>query len=272
MHPGWPRPVRRRQRRGVGANPGRRRARHGRPREALLLGAGDAKVPAAARGAGARHGRPRARLGRHPGVSTIRAHVYGLLTHPSVPPLDRGLVMAQSLGNVGRRRLHARVPDRLRGRVQDLRMDAARPLPARPPLSGTVGTFGACAAAAKLLRLEGREAGPCARHGRQHGGGHPLQLRHHDEAAPCRPRGGERRDRGAAGRARLHRRPGRARRPLGLLPGAGRAASRGEDRRRASARPGRSSSPACQHQAVPVRHRHPSVDGRHAEAGARSTI
>ena len=98
------------------------RAIGGKP-EALLLGRGDAKVPApmAARvlgTAGHAHDWDDSQVSRDP------AHVYGLLTHPTIPPLTSALVVAQKLGAVD-------VSYRVRGRVQDFRMDAAAALPAR---------------------------------------------------------------------------------------------------------------------------------------------
>ena len=53
----------------------------------------------------------------------------------------------------------------------------------------------------------------------EHSRRHPRELRHHDEAAACRPRGAERRHRRGARGARLHRRRRCARRAVGLLPG-----------------------------------------------------
>ncbi len=126
----------------------------GRP-DALLLGAGDVRAPAplAARvmgTAGHAHDWDDTQVSHDP------AHVYGLLTHPSIPPFAAALAVAQRLGDVdGRRFMTAfqagfeveckiaewMLPDHyLRGHHS----------------SGTVGTFGACVAAAKLLGLTGR--------------------------------------------------------------------------------------------------------------------
>ena len=71
----------------------------GRP-DALLLGRNDKKIPApmAARvlgTAGHAHDWDDSQVSRDP------VHIYGLLTHPTIPPLTSALVMAQRLGNVG---------------------------------------------------------------------------------------------------------------------------------------------------------------------------
>src|SRR5215475_1038703 len=70
----------------------------GRP-EALLLGRDNVKVPAsmAARVLGtAGH----AHDWDDTQVSFDPAHIYGLLTHPTIPPLTSALVMSQKLGGV----------------------------------------------------------------------------------------------------------------------------------------------------------------------------
>src|SRR5688572_5502978 len=125
----------------------------GRP-DALLLGAGDFKVPAglAARvlgTAGHAHDWDDTQVSRDP------AHVYGLLTHPTIPPLSASLVMAQKLGNVsGRDFVNAFVTGvEVESKISEWMLPDhyKRGLHS----SGTVGTFGAAAAAAKLLGLSG---------------------------------------------------------------------------------------------------------------------
>ena len=214
----------------------------GRP-DALLLSRGETKVPApmAARVLGtAGH----AHDWDDSQVSVDPAHVYGLLTHPTIPPLSSALVMAQKLGGIdGKTFMLAFLTGfEVECKISEwmLPQHYMRGLHS----SGTVGTFGAFAAAAKLLRIERRTTAQRLRHRRQLRRRHPLQLRHHDQAAPCRPRRGEWRDRGAARGARLHRRSRCPRRPLGFFRRPGRRRQRGENLRRVSARPGRSSSPA----------------------------
>jgi 2-methylcitrate dehydratase PrpD len=125
----------------------------GRP-DALLLGAGDVKLPAglAARvlgTAGHAHDWDDTQVSRDP------SHVYGLLTHPTIPPLTAALVMAQKLGNVtGRDFVNAFVTGfEVESKISEWMLPDhyKRGLHS----SGTVGTFGAVAAAAKLLGLSG---------------------------------------------------------------------------------------------------------------------
>ena len=125
----------------------------GRP-DALLLSRGSAKVPAptAARilgTAGHAHDWDDSQ------VSVDPAHVYGLLTHPTVPPLSSALAMAQKLGAVDGR---AFMTAFLAGFEVECKISEWM-LPEHylkgMHSSGTVGTFGAYAAAAKLLGLTG---------------------------------------------------------------------------------------------------------------------
>jgi 2-methylcitrate dehydratase PrpD len=131
------------------------RATGGRP-DALLLGAGDFKVPAAAAArvlgtAGHAHDWDDTQVSRDP------AHVYGLLTHPTVPPLSAALVIAQKLGNVsGRDFVNAFVTGfEVESKISEWMLSDhyKRGLHS----SGTVGTFGAVVAAAKLLGLTGAQ-------------------------------------------------------------------------------------------------------------------
>ncbi|HEY7689958.1 MAG TPA: MmgE/PrpD family protein [Dongiaceae bacterium] len=122
--------------------------------DALLLGAGDRKVPAniAARvlgTAGHAHDWDDTQVSRDP------AHVYGLLTHPTIPPLTASLVMAQKVGKVsGRDFITAFVTGfEVESKISEWMLPDhyKRGLHS----SGTVGTFGAVASAAKLLGLKG---------------------------------------------------------------------------------------------------------------------
>lgn len=125
----------------------------GRP-DALLLGRGKVKVPApsAARVLGtAGH----AHDWDDSQVSTDPAHVYGLLTHPTIPPLSSALVMAQKLGVVDGKTFMLAF---LAGFEVECKISEWM-LPQHylrgMHSSATVGTFGAYAAAAKLLGLKG---------------------------------------------------------------------------------------------------------------------
>lgn len=122
--------------------------------DALLLSRGKVKVPApmAARVLGtAGH----AHDWDDSQVSTDLAHVYGLLTHPTIPPLSSALVMAQKLGGVdGKTFMLAFLTGfEVECKISEwmLPQHYLRGLHS----SATVGTFGAYAAAAKLLNLTG---------------------------------------------------------------------------------------------------------------------
>ena len=122
--------------------------------EALLLGGGDLKIPAALAArvlgtAGHAHDWDDTQVSRDP------AHVYGLLTHPTVPPLTAALVMSQKLGNVsGRDFLNAFITG---VEVESKISEWMQPDHYKRGLhsSGTVGTFGAVTAAATLMGLKG---------------------------------------------------------------------------------------------------------------------
>jgi 2-methylcitrate dehydratase PrpD len=121
--------------------------------EALLLGRGDKKVPVpmAARVLGtAGH----AHDWDDSQVSLDPAHVYGLLTHPTIPPLTAVLVMAQKLGGIDGKTFMLAF---LTGFEVECKISEWM-LPQHylrgMHSSATVGTFGAYAAAAKLLGLK----------------------------------------------------------------------------------------------------------------------
>lgn len=122
--------------------------------DALLLSRGQIKVPAPAAArvlgtAGHAHDWDDSQVSNDP------AHVYGLLTHPTIPPLSSALVMAQKLGGVdGKNFMLAFLTGfEVECKISEwmLPQHYLRGLHS----SGTVGTFGAFAAAAKLLGLKG---------------------------------------------------------------------------------------------------------------------
>ena len=124
----------------------------GRP-DALLLSRGNTKVPApmAARVLGtAGH----AHDWDDSQVSIDPAHVYGLLTHPTIPPLSSALVVAQKLGGIDGKTFMLAF---LTGFEVECKISEWM-LPQHYlrgfHTSGTVGTFGAFATAAKLLGLK----------------------------------------------------------------------------------------------------------------------
>ncbi len=120
--------------------------------DALLLRRGATKVPAAIAArvlgtAGHAHDWDDSQVSLDP------AHVYGLLTHPTIPPLTSALVLAQKLGAVDGKTfmLAFLVGFEVECKISEwmLPQHYLRGLHS----SGTVGTFGAYAAAAKLLGL-----------------------------------------------------------------------------------------------------------------------
>jgi 2-methylcitrate dehydratase PrpD len=122
--------------------------------DALLLSRGEKKVPAAMAArvlgtAGHAHDWDDSQ------VSTDPAHVYGLLTHPTIPPLSSALVTAQKLGAVdGKAFMLAFLAGfEVECKISEwmLPQHYLRGLHS----SATVGTFGALVAAAKLLGLTG---------------------------------------------------------------------------------------------------------------------
>ncbi len=88
-------------------------------------------------------------------VSHDPAHVYGLLTHPSVPPLTAALVIAERLGSVDGKALMVAFQAGFEVECKISEWMTPRHYRRGHHSSGTVGTFGACVAAAKLLGLTG---------------------------------------------------------------------------------------------------------------------
>ncbi|MBW1696835.1 MAG: MmgE/PrpD family protein [Deltaproteobacteria bacterium] len=129
------------------------REQGGRP-EALLLGCGDVKVPAtiAARILGTSG---HAHDWDDSQVSLDPNHLYGLLTHPTIPPLSSALAATQKIGGVSGK---AFLLGFLTGFEVECKISEwmlPRHYKAGMHSSGTVGTFGAYAAAARLMGLTG---------------------------------------------------------------------------------------------------------------------
>ena len=123
----------------------------GRP-DAILLSRGNTKVPApiAARVLGtAGH----AHDWDDSQVSIDPAHVYGLLTHPTIPPLSSALVTAQKLGAVDGKTFMLAFLTGFEVECKISEWMLPQHYVRGMHSSGTVGTFGAYAAAAKLLGL-----------------------------------------------------------------------------------------------------------------------
>jgi 2-methylcitrate dehydratase PrpD len=124
--------------------------------DALLLSRGSTKVPApiAARilgTAGHAHDWDDSQ------VSVDPAHVYGLLTHPTIPPLSSALVMAQKLGGIDGKALMLAFLTGFEVECKISEWMLPQHYVRGMHSSGTVGTFGAYAAAAKLLGLRGEK-------------------------------------------------------------------------------------------------------------------
>ena len=125
----------------------------GRP-DALLLTRGDTRVPApmAARILGAAG---HAHDWDDSQVSTDPAHVYGLLTHPTVPPLSSALAMAQKVAGIDGKLFMLAFLTGFEVECKISEWMLPQHYVRGMHSSGTVGTFGAYAAAAKLLGLRG---------------------------------------------------------------------------------------------------------------------
>ena len=122
--------------------------------DALLLSGGAHKAPAAVAArvlgtAGHAHDWDDTQVSHDP------AHVYGLLTHPSVPPLSASIVMEQRLGGVDGKRFMLAFQTGFEVECKISEWMSHRHYRRGHHSSGTVGTFGACASAAKLLGLTG---------------------------------------------------------------------------------------------------------------------
>ena len=122
--------------------------------DARLLGGAGAKVPAAMAArvlgtAGHAHDWDDTQ------VSVDPAHVYGLLTHPTIPPLTAALCVGQMLGGVDGRALTLafHVGVEVESKISEWMLP--QHYLSGKHSSGTVGTFGAYAAAANLLGLKG---------------------------------------------------------------------------------------------------------------------
>jgi 2-methylcitrate dehydratase PrpD len=127
----------------------------GRP-DALLLGRGNERVPAAMAArvlgtAGHAHDWDDSQVSRDP------AHIYGLLTHPTIPPLTSVLVMSQRLGGVDGKSFMLAFLTGFEVECKISEWMLPQHYVRGMHSSGTVGTFGACAAAAKLLGLTGEK-------------------------------------------------------------------------------------------------------------------
>jgi 2-methylcitrate dehydratase PrpD len=88
-------------------------------------------------------------------VSHDPAHIYGLLTHPTVPPLTAALVTAERLGIRDGKAVMLAFQLGFEVECKISEWMTPRHYRRGHHTSGTVGTFGACVAAAHLLGLSG---------------------------------------------------------------------------------------------------------------------
>lgn len=88
-------------------------------------------------------------------VSIDPAHVYGLLTHPTIPPLTAALCVGQYLGGVSGQQLMTAFQAGVEVESKISEWMLPQHYLSGKHSSGTVGTFGAFAAAAVLLGLKG---------------------------------------------------------------------------------------------------------------------
>ncbi len=271
LHRRRPRRHARRLDAGRGPHPPRPRARHGHARPA---------PPCSARGR-SRRARPSAALVNGTSghaldwddtqLATSADRIFGLLTHPTMPPLVAALAVGEPRQHLGRA-VPRGVPDGLRGRVQDRRGDPPESLQEGLPLVGHDRHVRRRGRRGEAARARRGADGAHARDRRELGVRHPRQLRHHDEAAARRPRGAERRHWPRSSR----RAASRAARTRSIRRGASSrcSATAKASIRRASFR--RARQPAHDRlarrvdQAVPVRRARPSDDGRDAPAGAEA--
>jgi 2-methylcitrate dehydratase PrpD len=122
--------------------------------DAALPAAGPAKVPAALAArvwgtAGHAHDWDDTQVSNDP------AHVYGLLTHPTIPPLTAALIVAEQIGQRDGREVMLAFQLGFEVECKISEWMTPRHYRRGHHSSGTVGTFGACVAAARLLGLSG---------------------------------------------------------------------------------------------------------------------
>jgi 2-methylcitrate dehydratase PrpD len=125
----------------------------GKP-EARLLGCGDATVPGALAArvlgtAGHAHDWDDCQVSKDPD------HVYGLLTHPTTAPLSAAMAVAQRIGAIGGREFMLGFLTGFEVECKISEWMLAHHYKSGKHSTGTVGTFGAYGAAAKLLGLTG---------------------------------------------------------------------------------------------------------------------
>ena len=157
----------------------------GRP-DALLLGRGNKKVPAAIAArvlgtAGHAHDWDDSQ------VSVDPAHIYGLLTHPTIPPLTSALVMAQKLGGVDGKTFMLAFLTGFEVECKISEWMLPQHYVKRNALKRYGGNLRRLRGGGKAFRPKRRQAPQWVRDRRKFCRRHSLQLRHDDQALTCRP-------------------------------------------------------------------------------------
>ncbi len=90
-------------------------------------------------------------------VSIDPAHIYGLLTHPTIPPLSSAIIMAQTKGSVSGRDFMLAFQTGFEVECKISEWMLPQHYMSGMHSSGTVGTLGAFATAAKIIGLKGEK-------------------------------------------------------------------------------------------------------------------
>lgn len=90
-------------------------------------------------------------------VSLDPAHIYGLLTHPTIPPLTAALVMGQARGPISGKEFMLAFQTGFEVEAKISEWMLPQHYMSGMHSSGTVGTFGAFVAAAKIIGLTGEK-------------------------------------------------------------------------------------------------------------------
>ncbi|MEM9717296.1 MAG: MmgE/PrpD family protein, partial [Pseudomonadota bacterium] len=90
-------------------------------------------------------------------VSVDPAHIYGLLTHPTIPPLTASLIMAQARGPISGQEFMLAFQTGFEVECKISEWMLPQHYMSGMHSSGTVGTFGAFASAAKIMGLSGEK-------------------------------------------------------------------------------------------------------------------
>ena len=122
--------------------------------EALLLGHNEITVPASTAArvlgtSGHAHDWDDSQVSKDPD------HIYGLLTHPTIPPLTASIVMSQRQGNISGKEFMLAFLTGFEVECKISEWMFSQHYKRGFHSSGTVGTFGAFSAAAKILNLRG---------------------------------------------------------------------------------------------------------------------